>query len=856
MPEPVLPPAEEFRMALSKAAKIWITILAVPVFFLLAAAVFAKVYFTSERLKGLVVPQIAEATHRDVRLKDISLSVFPTLSVSIESLSIANPAAGGFESAEFASLPEMRINVKILKLLGGTLEVSEIILESPRINLEVTEAGMKNFKFGATESAPTPPGEKGTSGGLLVGNFEIRNGTLESRNKKFDTRMLVEGLDQTASMEMRQGEDALTIRGETSIAKFSYGSIGAWYLSDQPVAARESMTYSLLNDVLTIDATELRIRDLPLTLAGTIGDLTQPTLLMDLELKGPGLTMQQLLSLIPPEMLKSAEGMTSTGDVNFGLTVKGPSSETMNPATRGTFSVANGTVRYAGLPKAVTGIAVSGMFEQPSGPVENKDVGMLRLDTFSASLGSQRLTGKLSVDNFNDPTVAATVNGAMNLDEVKEFYPLEKGTELHGAMKANVAIDGRPKHQETLKANGTVEFRNVSMQTASSPKPLKNLQGTIAFNNQLLESKKLAMTVGESDLNLAFSMKNYLGLVMKDSTKSGGAPSATMTLTSKQLRTADIMPEESGATAPSGSAPSAPGGGFGLPPELKVSANVAIDKLVTEKFTFTNANGQAAVADGIVRLKEFSVNAFEGTIKSKGMLDLRNPKKSPFDLDLDIRNVESSAMLPSFTSFGKFLYGKLSTTTALRGDLNDTLGLDPQTLLGKGTVNITDGKLIGLPMMEKLSDLIKVSELRSVNFKNWTNAFSVENGRLNVKDLTVTAGQTGFSMDGSQGLDGSLNYALTVKLPESFSDRIKLPGVGEQMLQFFKDKDGRYNLSFDVTGMMASPSVSINTKAQENIAKQALEAQKQKLIDDAKKKAGDDIKKKVGEGLKNLLKKP
>ena len=842
-------------MSVTKAARIWIIVLAIPVCLVLAAVIFAKVYFTEARLKAMIVPQIVDATHRDVRLNGISLSVFPTLSVSIESLRIANPRTGGFESSEFLSLPELSINVKLLPLFRSAVEVSEIILDHPRINMEVTPAGVKNFKFGDDAAAPSTPADaKGSAGALIVSDFRIIDGTLEQVNRKFDSRMLVEGLDQTASMEMHQGESALKIHGTTAIRNLSYGSTKAWYISDQPVTATEEMTYAIAKDVLTFDGTSLKVRDLPLTVSGSIADLTQKTFQMDLAVKGPNLTMQQLLSLIPPEKLKAAAGMTSTGNVAFGLTMKGPSSETISPATQGTFTVSNGTVRYVGLPKAITGIAVNGMFDVPSAPIDKKDIGSLKIDKFTATLGSEELSGKLSVDNFDNPLIAATVNGLMNLDEVKEFYPLEKGTELHGIMKANVSINGRPKNQESLKANGSMDFNNVSIQTASSAKPIRELNGTIAFNNQLLESKKLSMKIGESDLSMAFAMKNYLGLVMKDSTKAGGSPSATLSLASKQLRTADLMPEAPAASAPG--KPAAKSGGFGLPPGLKVNANLAVDKLVTEKFTFTNARGEAAVADGIVRLNQFSVNAFDGTIKSKGTLDLRDPKKSPFDFDLDVKNVESSSMLPNFTTFGQYLFGKLSTTTALKGDLNDTLGLDPQSLLGKGTVNMTDGKLIGLPMMEKLSGLINIAELKSINFKDWTNEFSVENGRFTVKDLKVNAGPTGLALDGSQGLDGSLNYVLSVKLPESFSDRIKLPGVGAQLLDYMKDKDGRYNLSFNVGGMMSTPSVSVNTKAQEDIAKQALEAQKQKLLDDAKKKTTDDLKKKLEGGLKNLLKKP
>jgi hypothetical protein len=85
---------------------------------------------------------------------------------------------------------------------------------------------------------------------------------------------------------------------------------------------------------------------------------------------------------------------------------------------------------------------------------------------------------------------------------------------------------------------------------------------------------------------------------------------------------------------------------------------------------------------------------------------------------------------------------------------------------------------------------------------------------------------------------------------------LKLSGVGGQLLQFFKDKNGKINLNFDVSGMTTSPTLKLNTKAQEDMAKQVLEQQKQKLLDQGKKKVEDEVKKKVGEGLKKLFKKP
>ncbi|HMD13666.1 MAG TPA: AsmA-like C-terminal region-containing protein, partial [Bacteroidota bacterium] len=574
----------------------------------------------------------------------------------------------------------------------------------------------------------------------------------------------------------------------------------------------------------------------------------KPELMMNMTVTSPGAQMTQLLSIIPPEMLKKTQGLSSSGDVKFMMNIKGPSSETMNPGIDGSFSVTNGKVQYASLPKSITNINIAGSFEKPSAPIGNIGGGSFGIEKMTATIGSNDLNGAMHVSNFGDPTVSATFAGTLALDEVKEFYPLEQGTEVSGMMKANISVEGKPKTPQTLKASGSINFQNVVIKTAGSPKPLKNLNGTITFNNQVIESKQLAMNIGESDMNLSFTLKNYLGMVMNDTTQSSGNPSATATLTSKQLRTADLMPEQPTAKGTDTKKPAATKPAGGMLPGIDIDANVSVDKLQTEKFTFTNAKGNVTVSDGIVNLKNFSVNAFNGTIQSKGTLDLRDPKKSPFDLTLDIKNVESNAMLSPFTTFGQYLFGKFSTTTSMKGDLNDTLGLNTQTLFGNGKVNITNGKLSGYPLTQKLADFTNISDLREVNFKDWANAFSISNGRLTVKDLKVSTGSTDFLVEGSEGLDGSMDYHVNVKLPASASDKINIGGVGNQLLQFLKDKDGRINLPLTVSGASTNPVIGLDSKAQAEATKNALQQKTNTLQDDLKKKAQD--------ALKNLFKKP
>ena len=844
-------------MALSKTGKIWTIIITTPLVLLLLAILGLKIYFTSERLKTLIIPKIEDATHRTVAVRDVSFFIFPSLAVSIDGLTISNPAGMKFERSEFLSLNNMRLKVNILQLIANKMEINYIILDHPKIYLEVLPDGVTNYstKQGADKESGKVRIAKESGGELLLSNLEIKNGEIEFLNKKSDSHLIITGFNQTTLVESKPGEQNLHIDGTTSIEKLSYGTIKTWFISDQPLTGIIKLTYKIDQDVLSFDNVNAKLKEMPFSMSGSISKLLADEMYFDLEISSPGVLMSQILSLVPPDMLKKTEGMESSGDVKFITNIKGILGETTTPDATGKFTLTNGKIKYASLPKSITDINIIGSFDRPEAHEGKKVMGKFGIEKLSATIGTNQIAGRLSVTDFDDPSLDASFNGSMNLSEVKEFYPLEKGTEVAGTMTANISLNGKVKLPQSIKANGKIEFQNVVIQSAASPKPLRNLNGIITFNNQLIESKQLAMNIGESDLNLTFVMKNYLGLIMENAAKTAGKPNASLTLTSKQLRTVDLMPEENKSASESDKKKSA-GTQGGLLPGFDIDANVNIGKLVTEKFEFNNTHGTISVSNGIINLKNFSVNAFQGNILTKGMLDVRDPKKRPFDLDLEIVGVESNSILPKFTSFGNNLFGKFSMNTKIKGDLNDTLGLNAKTLAGNGKVQIFDGKLLGFPLTSKLADVTNVSELREVNFKNWTNAFSIADGRVNISDLKVNAGTTDFLVNGSHGLDGSMTYNLTTKLPGSVSDRLKLTGVGGQLLQFFKDKDGRINLNFDVTGMTANPILKLNTKAQEGMAKQALEQEKQKLLDKGKGKVEDELKKKVGEGLKKLFKKP
>ena len=823
-------------MALTRAAKIWIIVLSIPVVLLLAGAVALKMLFTSERLKAFLIPRIEEATHRAVTVADISLYVFPSLAIEVDTLTISNVSGEGFSDRPFLALDRLVLDVKLLPLISGRLEVPTVMIERPVLLLEINEEGLTNYSAEDKKSEKdTVQVRVGSGAELILSNLQIVDGSMEYYDREENTAMRMEGINQVSRIETEPVVGQVRIWSESSVDRFSYGSLTAALVSDLRLTLKQEFLYKESDDRLTIEKGEGSVQDIVLTVSGRVDSVsTAPTMNIVLESTSAGIP--ELLSLAPAEYMKKAEGLEGTGTAQIKITVSGLISDSTKPNVSGLISATNASIKYSSIPKPITNVNIVSDFTRT--PTKQQ----FRVTQFSANLGDNPLSATMTVDNFEHSSMTLALTASMNLAEVKEYYPLEAGTELSGRLKANVNIAGKVEDPGSMKASGSMDFQNVTIKTATSPNPVRNLNGSITFNNQVVEAKKLSMLLGKSDLALSFWIRNYLSLVTdgKDVTK----PVANLTSTSNHLYTADIMSEEANGSGKGGSASKEKQAM--ILPDVAMDVSATIGTLTMEKFELKNVKSIMRISDGVIALKSFSGDMLEGTVASKGSLDLKDPDHPVFDLTIDLNSIDAHGLLPKFTSFGNRLFGDLTMSTSLKGSLDDTLGLVPQTLNGLGNVQVKSGKLTGVKVNQSIASMVNVPNLQEVNFKDWANSFSLSNGRMEIKDLKISALNADYIVNGSMGLDGSLDYAMTLLLPPETSAKMTVPGFAGQAVDLFKDPSGRVKLEFSVTGTSDNPKLSLKTdaakKKAEELAKQKLEAEKKKLEEELKKKAGDLLK--------------
>lgn len=177
----------------SRPARRWVRwtgiILGVVVVLLLVA------YFvgTSEwALKSIILPKVSTAMNAKVTVEDASLSPFSA--VTLQGLKVETTGAEPLVSAK-----EIRLRYSLMDIIKGNLNVSEIILESPVINLVTTADGQSNLdpitKAPKDPKAAKEPQSKGVSKPvqLHLGKVALNNATIRKTDQHKDgTKQVVE----------------------------------------------------------------------------------------------------------------------------------------------------------------------------------------------------------------------------------------------------------------------------------------------------------------------------------------------------------------------------------------------------------------------------------------------------------------------------------------------------------------------------------------------------------------------------------------------------------------------------------------------------------------------------------------
>ena len=192
---------------------------------LVGAVVAAPFLVPTETIKSQLTAQVEAATGRKLTVDGaLDISVLPSLGVDMGDVHFAN--APGSDVADMVSLKELKVELKVLPLLTGAVEIDQFVLVEPVIHLEVDTTGKPNWALGepAGSTVDSDGGEAAGDGSLPItelklGDIRIENGTLIFTDHSAGTEERVEAIDMQLGLadikSPLQAKGSLGYKGET-----------------------------------------------------------------------------------------------------------------------------------------------------------------------------------------------------------------------------------------------------------------------------------------------------------------------------------------------------------------------------------------------------------------------------------------------------------------------------------------------------------------------------------------------------------------------------------------------------------------------------------------------------------------
>jgi AsmA family protein len=236
------------------------------------AAIFVLT-FDFNQYKGLVARQVERATGRSLTIKgDIKLALSLTPTLDATDLALANVPGGS--RPEMITVKQLEVQLHLLPLLSGKVEIDRLVLDGADILLETDKSGRGNWVFDVPDSAAATTAAPGSEPPLLeVALVQIRNSRL-TYQEGLSTRSLdIQKLDAETKGGRLELDLAVTV-GKTPVTV--KGSLGA----PQLLSGGAPFPFDLL---VTSGATSATVK-------GVVGDITQMTgLAADISAKGRSL---------------------------------------------------------------------------------------------------------------------------------------------------------------------------------------------------------------------------------------------------------------------------------------------------------------------------------------------------------------------------------------------------------------------------------------------------------------------------------------------------------------------------------------------------------------------------------------
>lgn len=851
--------------------KIAITI-AVILVVLFAAAACIPLIFKKEivaKVKSSINEQVNAKVNFDAL--DLSLvSTFPNLGIELNDLSIVG--IDSFAKDTLANIKQLRLNLNLMSVInGGTYEINSVHLEQPTIYAKVLKSGKANWDIMKTDSVKTAADTTQSTFKAALQKYEIANGKITYDDASLGFFLQAANLNHTGKGDFTS--DLFTLKTQSDIEKLTVKYGGIPYLNEVKLSADLPLTIDMKQMKFTFDENQIKLNELILSAVGFLAMPNDHDMVMDFKFDAQKSDLKHFLSLIPAIYTANFKELEASGKFAMNGVAKGTYNDKTIPAFNVNLAIENGKIKYPSLPSAINNIQVKSTISNPDGAMDHTVVG---IPSFHLEFGSVPIDGRLLVKTpITDPYVDMALKGNLDLKQLTAVFPMKDMT-LSGVLVADIQAAGSKSaidkgQYQDFKASGQMVANNFIYAGKNVPMPVSVPSAKMSFSPQNITLSNLVAKVGRSDFAANGSISNYLSYMFKKNQMLKG----NFNLSSGLIDVNELMGPASTNTKVASDAKMTV---FEVPGNIDFTLAIKAGKVNYDKYDISNAKGALQVKDKAVYFKDMALDMLDGTVKMNGSYTTIDPKKPKVDIDFGIEKMDIQQAFSTFNTvkllapIAKFASGIFSTKLKFNSDLDGHMMPVYSSINAEGLTNIIQAIVNGFEPLNKLSASLGSNEFKKLELNNVLTKFSIKEGRLNVAPFDIKTKGVVMNVQGSNGLDQTMDYQLGLNIPRAMLGS-KVNDAANAFIAGLNSKAGT-NVSMSETvkvnavlgGTFLKPTIKLKyaagdgtstAKAAVNqvVAEKKVELQNKakEKVDTLKRKAVEKATTEIGNKLKGLF---
>jgi hypothetical protein len=761
---------------------------------LLFFSIAIYVYQNLDQFKGYALTEVNKQLNSEITTGRIDLNLFadfPRVSITFNQVAISDPIR---KDSFLLKAKTLYLGFDFYDILREKFLLHSLYADSAQINIFINKEGMGNYEILKKQNTP----ETGAS------SFKFELNLLKLKNS--DINFLQENLNQSYSLFFYE----TSLSGNFSDKEFQITSnADAWIhsinLSGLSIIQNKPLKFDLKfmanpsQGLYTISDAKLTLSKLNLAIKGNV---QQSNTYTDYKLyfKGDKIKIQELISLLPFQLPKSVDELSSEGLVYFQGNYLGKDSKSSKPLLSLDFGVDKGTLSNPSKGIKLSDIYFKGKF---LGASNNTSIGNLTINDLTAKLGEDKISGMLDINLSDQSELNARLNGSLNLAELQNLLKLSLIKKIEGNALFNLDLkvaqqNGiwnwvNPKNKIELTISGT------EMLLTDFSKPFNNYNADVYLNNENIQISNLRINIGKSDLNGSGFLPGIL------SSENSKTLHVELKSHSFYLDAEDLMiyePQSKSSNEESNVV-------------FHLILNAKADNFKYQKLIGNALNAEVEIEPGILKIKELNLNAWGGSVQTTGVFDFSG-KSYTFDANPVLQNVKIKQLLKEFDDFAQdaikseHIDGTLNCNSKIFMAWDEGFNFMKPKFKAVAELKMKNGQLINYEPLYAMSKFIDLNDLKNLKFSEMTNTFQIENEKLIIPEMDIKTNAISLSISGNHSFENYLDYHLKVTLSDLLNKRrnVKENEFGEE-----SDVTGKTNLFLSIKGPANNLKFTYDKKA-------------------------------------------